>query len=253
MINKLNLKEGAYYIGTCRNTNIAKWFNGKFVFINRNFNELYVETIPYFGDVKKENSDGFIPIEEIKINFDNISEEKNIQDYKNYARKIYLNLSSEDLTNEIWKEIPNYEGLYYVSNLGRIKKYDNNKIMRQNFCREYLVVGLTDYNRKRNTCRVHRLVALTFKKNNDDTLEVNHINGIKTDNREINLEWISHSENSKHTYISGNKIKKLTPEMVVDIKKMLNKGEIQKNIAKKYNVACSTICEINKNKKWTNI
>jgi len=140
--------------------------------------------------------------------------------------------------------------MYYVSNLGRIKKRNGNKIMKQNFSRDYLVVGLTNNNNHiRKTYRVHRLVAITFKNNSDIALEVNHINGIKTDNRDINLEWIKHSENSKHTYTSGNKIKKLTPNMIVEIKKMLNNGCVQKEIASKFNVSRSTISEINTNKK----
>jgi len=224
MIKKVDLKEGVYYLGTCRNTKVAKWFNGKFIFINFEFNRPYVETISCFEDVKELNVDGFIPIQEIDISYNIIKEEKNKVDYKNYARKIYLNLNNSDINGEIWKPIPNYEGLYYVSNLGRVKKHDGNKIMRQNFSREYLILGLSGYNHKRKTVRVHRLVAMTFKNKYRLTQEVNHINGIKTDNRDINLEWIEHSENSKHMYTSGNVCKKLTPDVVVEIKKMLTEG-----------------------------
>lgn len=256
MIDKLNLREDVYYIGTCRNTNIARWHKGKFIFINYEFGNPYIETINYYGDVKEMSIDGFIPMEEIKINVDNIIDERNNQDYKNSARKIYQNLSIDDLKGEIWRSVPEYEGLYYVSNLGRILKHgypDGDKIMRQNISERYLVVGLSDWNGKRRTHRVHRLVARAFKKNKNLALEVNHINGIRTDNRESNLEWIQHSENSKHTYLSGNYSKKLTPEDVIEIKKMLKKGVVQKNIAKKFNVSTTTICEINKNKKWIDV
>ena len=254
MIEKHELKEGAYYLGTCRNTNIAKWFNNEFIFINLEFGKPYIETIKYFGDVKEDNFDGFMPIREIILGFDDIKNERIKQDYKNSARKFYLNLSQKDMNGEIWKSIPEYEGLYYASNMGRIKKHDGNKIMRQNFSRGYLILGLTYYG-QRKTLRVHRLIALTFKNvNNIKNLEVNHINGIKSDNRDTNLEWIKHSENSKHMYVSGNTIKKLTPVIVKEIKELLkNNTMFQKDIAKKYNISCSTICEINKNKKWTNI
>jgi len=253
MIKKINLVEGAYYIGTCRNTNIAKWHNGEFIFINLEFNRPYIETIQYYGDVKNLSFDGFIPIKLIDINFNDIVKAKNAQDYKNGARKIYLNLKNVDLKNEVWKPIPEYEGLYYVSNMGRVKKHDSNKIMRQNFSREYLVVGLTDYNKKRRTHRVHRLVAFTFKNDSNYELEVNHENEIKSDNRESNLEWMTHAENSKHMYVSGNTIKKLTSENVLNIKKMLSDGCVQKEIALKYNVSRSTISEINTGKKWVDI
>ena len=76
MIDKLNLKEGSYYIGTCRNTNIAQWRKGEFIFIGFNFGSPYIETIKYYGDVKNTSFDGFIPIEEINFNVDSIIKEK---------------------------------------------------------------------------------------------------------------------------------------------------------------------------------
>ena len=148
MIKKFDLIEGAYYMGVCRNTNIAKWHEGMFIFINLQFNRPYLETINYYGDVKNINTDGFIPTKLITINVDNILKAKNDHDYKNYARKIYLNLNNCNLNGEIWKDIFGYEGLYMVSNLGRVKILKGNRIMKQNFSREYLILGLTDNNKK---------------------------------------------------------------------------------------------------------
>lgn len=253
MIKKHELIEGAYYIGTCRNTNIAQWFKGKFIHIGFNFHQPYVETIEYFGDVQHTGFDGFIPIERIDVDINKVLDERIVQDYKNSARRFYCNYNRNDMKNEVWKPIPEYEGLYYASNLGRIRKHDDDKIMKQNFIRDYLVVGLTGYDRKRKTHRVHRLVALTFKDDYGIDLVVNHINGVKTDNRETNLEWVKRSENSKHTFLSGNKIKKLSPENVSEIKKMIRNGHPQKDIALKFNVSRSTVSEINTGKKWTGI
>lgn len=253
MIKKHEMIEGAYYIGTCRNTNIAQWFNGEFIFINFHFKEPYIEKIEHYDDVKLKSHDGFIPMVKINVNVGNIVQERIAQDYKNVARKIYRNHNKLSMNNEVWEDIPHYEGLYYASNLGRIKKHEGDKIMKQNFVRDYLVVGLTDRNGVRKTCRVHRLVALAFKNNSDDTMVVNHINGIKTDNREINLEWVSHADNSKHTFITGNVVKKLTTEDVLNIKEMLNNGCVQKDVAAKFNVSRSTISEINTGKKWSGI
>lgn len=251
MIEKFKLKENVYYVGTCRNTNIAQWCNGEFIFIKFNFHQPYIEHVPYFGDVKEVNSDGFIPFKEVNVNFNDIKNERDKQDYKNSARKIYLNLKSKNLSGEIWKSIPDYDDLYYVSNYGRVKN-SKDLIMKQYFSRDYLVINLTK-NHKSKINRVHRLVAMTFKDNVNLKLEVNHINGIKSDNRESNLEWLNHSENAKHNYISGNVLKKLRPEDVVEIKKMLNDGCFQKDIAKKFKVAQSTISDIKSEKKWVDI
>ena len=72
MINKQNLKKNQYYIGTCRNTNIAMWNGEMFIFINYFFANPYIETIPYYGDIKKLNTDGFIPTQEIIVNVNEI-------------------------------------------------------------------------------------------------------------------------------------------------------------------------------------
>lgn len=255
MIEKHKLIKGHYYIGTCRNTNIAMWDGVEFIFINYNFTQRYIENINYYGDVKHQNIDGFIPIDEIIVKYDDIKNARLEQDYKNGGRKIFLNINSNDLKNEIWKPIPEYEGLYYVSNYGRIKKHDGNHIMKQNFSHDYLILGLTGYDGKRKTFRVHRLVAMTFQSSEySKLLEVNHKNGIKTDNNNTNLEWITHKSNSEKIYTSGNYSKKLKPEMVSEIKKLLISGEmLQIVIAKKFNVSRSTISEINTGKKWINI
>lgn len=103
---------------------------------------------------------------------------------------------------EIWKDIPDYEGLYQVSNLGRIKSLKFNhtnyeKILKNSTNQNYPTIIL-NHNYKPKTFLIHRLVAETFIPNLKKLPCVNHINGIKTDNRVENLEWCTYSENMKH-------------------------------------------------------
>lgn len=96
---------------------------------------------------------------------------------------------------EIWKDIADFEELYQVSNLGRIKSKRYNKLLRP--CaneKGYLRVSLTK-NHKIYTKKVHRLVAQAFIPNTDNKSEINHINHIRNDNRVSNLEWTNHADN----------------------------------------------------------
>lgn len=120
---------------------------------------------------------------------------------------------------EIWKDIKGYEGLYQVSNYGRVKSLPKihkttknynklgyitkEKILRQRKTqRGYFLVTLYK-EQKGKSLYVHRIVANMFISNKDNKPCINHKNGDKNDNKVTNLEWCTYSENMIHAYATG--------------------------------------------------
>lgn len=121
----------------------------------------------------------------------------------------YLNLSIENLNDEIWADIIGFEGLYQVSNMGRVKstpKIQNGykaRIRKQGIDnRGYLRVCVGKDSIK-STFKVHRLVAEYFVSNPNNYDEVNHKKGNKFDNRATEIEWSNRSLNIQHGFDSG--------------------------------------------------
>jgi hypothetical protein len=117
----------------------------------------------------------------------------------------------DKVSEQIWKDVIGYEGLYQVSNFGNIRSLDRivkkpneiSYIRKGKPCIQsknnlgYMTVGLTVNNVKVNKY-VHRLVAEAFIPNPNNYPQVNHINCDKTDNRIHNLEWCTNSQNQIH-------------------------------------------------------
>lgn len=159
--------------------------------------------------------------------------------------------------NEFWKDIKGHEGLYQISTLGRIQALEKSYTQMNRWGTEHIVnlpkkvlmlgMGTTGYlalglfkNKIRINAVAHRMVAMHFIPNPQNKPQVNHKNGIKTDNRAINLEWCTRSENMKHSY-AVLKQKKTYPMLgrkgglCPNSKPVLKICPITNNILKEYN------------------
>ena len=176
---------------------------------------------------------------------------------------------------EIWKDIIGYEGYYQVSNQGRIKGLKRKVLAKNNSTR---IISEKIFNpsinghgylffllRKSQYYRVgsvHRLVAEHFIPNPENKEQVNHINGIKTDNRVENLEWCTRSENAIHSFKIGLQCNKginhpgniLTENDVNEIRSSyLPKIFTTTMLANKYRVSKQTIKDVIKRNTWKHI
>ena len=118
--------------------------------------------------------------------------------------EIYKNLDLENLEGKEWRPVIEYEGLYQVSSLGRVKSLKDNhnntreKILRQVKLKNgYLVVNLWKGG-KYKTCLVHRLVATAFLDNPNNFRCVNHKDENKENNIVSNLEWCTYQYNNTY-------------------------------------------------------
>lgn len=151
------------------------------------------------------------------------------------------------IMKEIWKDIEGFE-VYEVSNFGNIRRQFKKgfKLRKPVHQLGYAHVTLS-YKNKFKKYPIHRLVAKAFIPNTDNKPCVNHINGIKTDNRVENLEWCTYSENEKHSFDKLGKItngiirRKIPLNKISYIKELNKKGFSQRSIAKQFNVSQTTI------------
>ena len=97
---------------------------------------------------------------------------------------------------EIWKDVEGYEGLYQVSNLGRIKSLRTNRILKNIKDKDGYEIIFFSIHQNQKCFKIHRLVAEAFIPNPDNKPQVDHINSISDDNRAENLRWATPHENS---------------------------------------------------------
>lgn len=170
---------------------------------------------------------------------------------------------------EFWKPIPGYEGLYQVSDQGRVRRIAGGMgarvgaILRpRDNGRGYLFVTLYK-NRRPKHRTVHTLVAETFLGPCPEGKEVNHKYGIKYDNRLTEIEYVTPRENVRHSYdVLGHKAArgeacataKLTAPVVQEIRRAVAKGKVaHRELAKRYGVSCRTIGQIVSRETWAHV
>lgn len=157
----------------------------------------------------------------------------------------------------MFKPIKYFESQYLIDEHGTIISLNSNKGIKEVVLKQtkgnsgYLTVVLCKYG-ERKTCRVHRLVAEAFIPNLEGKQSVNHIDGDKTNNFYLNLEWCTPKENIQHAYannlisnIGENAVlAKFSSEDILEIFKLYKNNFSYKDIADLYKVNKSTIGRI---------
>jgi hypothetical protein len=174
---------------------------------------------------------------------------------------------------EEWKDIPEYQGLYQVSNLGKVKRLKGKCLGKAGKYRNiseniltafpnktrhnYLYINLNNNGLKQ--FRLHRLVAQIFIPNPHNLPEVNHIDGNKENNCVDNLEWCTRLENMQHSYkIKTHTVRKhdlspnnkLNSKQVMEIRTKLKEGTTGRSLSKEYSISEGMISLIKNNKYW---
>lgn len=159
---------------------------------------------------------------------------------------------------EIWKDIPNYEGFYQASNLGRIKSLERINARGHRLKEKILTPGINQYgyyqvelykNSIGKMYQVHRLVYEAFNGQIPEGLQVNHINEIKTDNRLENLNLMTPKENTNWGTRNERVSKAVLQFTLDDI--FVKEYPSTMQVARELGFSCGHICECCKGKRKT--
>lgn len=125
-----------------------------------------------------------------------------------------------DCNREEWRPVVGYEGIYEVSNFGRIKRARTGYLLNPTVTtRGYAIVNLVDASRGLRKCsHVYNIVSAAFLGPKPLGLCVNHIDGVKTNNVLWNLEYVTYRENSQHAIRTGLIQRDLSPDQVREVR-----------------------------------
>jgi hypothetical protein len=163
---------------------------------------------------------------------------------------------------ETWKRVPNFSK-YFVSDLGNVKSFMEHEdgLLLKTAVDACGYVRIRIFNDKgyRKTWKMHRLVLYAFL--GDSELQVNHKNGVKSDNKLSNLEYCTKSENLKHAYrigIASNKGErhpnsKIKDSDAIKMRELYGNNVTQKSLSELYNLSVQTVSNIVNNKTWTHV
>jgi len=165
--------------------------------------------------------------------------------------------------HETWKKVEGFENTYKVSTAGRLMHFYKNKrwriVLPFKERTGYSVARLWLGDGKRKGVRVHRLVAKAFIPNPKNYDEINHKNGIKTDNRVENLEWCDRKYNAGYINVlnpdanrgENNPMAKYTNEQILEIYHLAWDGELtHQQIADMFGMSKQHVCMIKSGKLW---
>lgn len=178
--------------------------------------------------------------------------------------------SMQELEDEIWKDVPGFEGSYQVSSFGRIKALTRKRglrtlkelIRKPVVMNKYFSVYAKSPGKKNKQLRIHRIVALVFVPNPEKKPHINHKDCNKFNNHYSNLEWCTPKENNLHAIenklinpAKGTKHwqNKLDETQVLTIRKCLNDGMTQQKLADYFKVHRTCISAIKLGYHWSHL
>lgn len=131
---------------------------------------------------------------------------------------------------------------FFVEPTGNVYKMTEKGLVKIGWKNSRNYIHITTADRK--SMKVHRMVAELFIPNPKNYPHINHKNGITTDNRIENLEWVNPSQNQKHAYRIGLRKSKLSHEDRIEIIERIKKGEKQNILSKEYNITEGTVSKM---------